>query len=69
MKATLVRGSFEQENEEAKKALENSDIAFSQIFSSSNYSPILILADETFPYKGVSSIKDYCESIKNSNPL
>lgn len=67
MKATLVRGCLQHENAEAKEALENSHISYSQMFSSTNYSPMLLVEDDTFPYKGVASIKGYCDSFKKNH--
>jgi hypothetical protein len=67
-KITLIRGSFKDENREAKKLLEESNIEFRQIYSSSTYdSPVLITNVSAFPYKGVASIKAYCDIFKQSS--
>jgi len=67
-KITLIRGSFKHENEEATRILEESNIQFRQIFSSSSYdSPVLITNVSAFPYKGVESIKGYCDIFKQSS--
>lgn len=58
---TLVRGSS-HESEEAKDFLIAANIQFREVFSSSSYhSPVLITGSSAFAYKGVASIREYCD--------
>jgi len=68
-KATLIKGFSQQESEEALEVLENSKIEFREMFTNPAYqSPILITSESTFPYKGVASIKSYCDYISRNFP-
>jgi hypothetical protein len=61
-KATLIKGFSQQESEEALEVLENSKIEFREMFSNPAYqSPILITSESTFSYKGLASIRSYCD--------
>lgn len=63
--STLIRGTV-QESEQAKALLVEAGIQFREIFTGSSYhSPVLITGSSVFSYKGVSSIKEYCDFKKN----
>lgn len=63
--STLIRGSV-QESEQAKAFLLDAEIQFREIFAGSSYhSPVLITGSSAFSYKGVASIKEYCDFKKN----
>ncbi|WP_339609467.1 hypothetical protein [uncultured Planktosalinus sp.] len=60
-KNSLLRGSSIS-SQEAKKALEENHIEFSQVFSNDDYqTPILFTDHGIYPYKGLSEIKQYAE--------
>ena len=67
-KPTLIKGFSQSESDAAVAVLEKSKVKYRRVFSSPAYqSPILITDNNSFSYKGVASIKGYCDSLSAKN--
>ncbi len=67
MKATFFGGTFPQEAEQARQALENANINFREPFSRDEGRPLLIVEGNSFSYKGLAEIQSYCNAQPQSN--
>jgi hypothetical protein len=64
-KIKFLRGRSLEETETAKKLLINANIKFTELFSSSFRSPVLIRSNTAQPYNGLASIRTYCKTHQN----
>ena len=57
----FLRGSSFDETERAKEMLKASNIAFTEVFSNSSESPVLLSSASVFAFEGEASIQEYCD--------
>ncbi|GAB3910085.1 hypothetical protein [Mucilaginibacter boryungensis] len=62
----FLRGSSFDETERAKEMLKASNIDFTEVFSNSSYSPVVISSTSALPYEGEMSIRGYCDLFNQS---
>ncbi len=63
-KITLIR-TTDPESKLCSKLLEENKIKFIEVHSDSDKRPSLLIEGKAFPYRGLSQIRSYVNSVKN----